>query len=336
MCCQLSVTIRQEKSDNSQPTTHNQTMQDIAKRVFKDEIESLQEAVALIDGQFTQAVEAVLQSKGKLIITGAGKSGLIGKKISATLASTGTASFFMHPTEAFHGDLGMVGADDVLLLISYSGETDEVIKIIPFLKWNKNKTIGITGNPNSTIAKNTDLHLNVHITHEACPLKLAPTSSTTATLVMGDALAVALMEAREFQPEDFARFHPGGSLGRKLLVKVKDLMRTDNLPFIHEDVSFTELLLSMSEGRLGMVIVGTANYVKGVVTDGDLRRALMRNPDTSTQTVRGMMSENPAIISEDELINQAERLMIDRKITTILVGSAEERTVTGIYQIYTR
>lgn len=311
-------------------------MQDIAQRVFKDEIESLQEAAALIDGQFTQAVEAVLQSNGKVIITGAGKSGLIGKKIAATLASTGTASFFMHPTEAFHGDLGMVGKDDVILLISYSGETDEVIKIIPFLKWNQNKTISITGNPESTIAKNTDLHLNVHITHEACALKLAPTSSTTATLVMGDALAVALMEARQFQPEDFARFHPGGSLGRKLLVKVKDLMRTDNLPFINEDISFTELLLRMSEGRLGMVIVGSASHVKGVVTDGDLRRALLRNPDTSTQTVKGMMSENPVIINQDELINQAEELMIDRKITTILVGSATQRTVNGIYQIYTR
>ncbi|MDT3401864.1 KpsF/GutQ family sugar-phosphate isomerase [Mucilaginibacter terrae] len=311
-------------------------MQDIAQRVFKDEIESLQEAAALIDGQFTQAVEAILQHNGKVIITGAGKSGLIGKKIAATLASTGTPSFFMHPTEAFHGDLGMVGKNDAVLLISYSGETDEVIKIIPFLKWNQNKTISITGNPKSTIARNTDLHLNVHITHEACALKLAPTSSTTATLVMGDALAVALMEARQFQPEDFARFHPGGSLGRKLLVKVKDIMRTDNLPFIDVNASFTEVLMRMSEGRLGMVIVGTTDDVKGVVTDGDLRRALLRNPDTSAQTVKGMMSENPVIINEEELINRAEELMIDRKITTILVGLAESRTVKGIYQIYSR
>lgn len=311
-------------------------MQDIARRVFQDEIASLQEAVALIDVQFTQVVEAVLQTKGKLVITGAGKSGLIGKKISATLASTGTSSFFMHPTEAFHGDLGMIGHDDLIILISYSGETDEVIKIIPFLKWNKNKTVSITGNPNSTIAKNTDLHLNVHITHEACPLKLAPTSSTTATLVMGDALAVALMEARQFQPEDFARFHPGGSLGRKLLVKVKDVMRTDTLPFVSEDISFTELLLRMSEGRLGMVIVGNTNHVKGVVTDGDLRRALMRNPDTSRQTVTTMMSHNPVIVNENEFIHEADYLMMNKKITTILVGSPEQRTVKGIYQIYTR
>jgi len=311
-------------------------MQHIAKKVFQDEIESLQEAAALIDGQFTLAIEAILESKGKLIITGAGKSGLIGKKISATLASTGTSSFFMHPTEAFHGDLGMIGQDDLVILISYSGETDEVIKIVPFLKWNKNKTLSITGNPNSTIAKNTDLHLNVHITHEACPLKLAPTSSTTATLVMGDALAVALMEARKFQPEDFARFHPGGSLGRKLLVKVKDVMRTDKLPFITEDASFTELLLCMSEGRLGMVIVGNAEHIMGVITDGDLRRALMRNPDTSAQTIATMMSHNPVMIHEDEFIHEADYLMMDKKITTVLVGPTKERKLKGIYQIYTR
>ncbi len=177
---------------------------------------------------------------------------------------------------------GWLSTNDLVILISYSGETDEVLKIIPFLKWNKNTIIGITGNPNSTIAKNSDHHLNVGISREACPLELAPTSSTTATLVMGDALAVALMEARQFQHEDFARFHPGGSLGRKLLVKVKDLMRRDNLPFIDENASFTEMLLCMSEGKLGLVIVGNADRIEGVVTDGDLRRALVRNPDTST------------------------------------------------------
>jgi len=311
-------------------------MQDIAKRVFQDEIASLQEAAALIDAQFTRVVNAILQCKGKLIISGAGKSGLIGKKISATLASTGTSSFYMHPAEAFHGDLGMIGKDDLVILISYSGETDEVIKLLPFLKWNNNMTVSITGNPASTIATNTNHHLNVHITHEACPLKLAPTSSSTATLVMGDALAVALMEARQFQPDDFARFHPGGSLGRKLLIKVKDVMRTDALPFIGSDVSFTELLLRMSEGRLGMVIVGNPGYVEGIITDGDLRRALMRNPDTSQQTVYTIMSHNPVIIPDDVFIHEADDLMMDKKITTILVGSPVQRTVSGIYQIYTR
>lgn len=309
-------------------------MKDTAKKVFDIEIESLKEVANSIGDDFTAAVSAILESKGKLIVAGVGKSGLIGRKIAATLASTGTPSFFLHPGEAFHGDLGMVEHDDLVILISYSGETDEVLKIIPFLKWNNNKIISITGNPNSTIAKNSDYHLNVAITREACPLELAPTSSTTVTLVMGDALAIALMEARQFQHEDFARFHPGGSLGRKLLVKVKDLMRKDNLPFIDKSASFTEMLLCMSEGKLGMVIVGSADRVEGIVTDGDLRRALVRNADTKQLHIDDMMTVNPIIVKPDEYIHQAEQLMIDRKIATILVGSAQNRTVTGVYQIY--
>ena len=309
-------------------------MKDTAKKVFDIEIESLKEVANSIGDDFTAAVNAILESKGKLIVAGVGKSGLIGRKIAATLASTGTPSFFLHPGEAFHGDLGMVEHDDLVILISYSGETDEVLKIIPFLKWNNNKIISITGNPNSTIAKNSDYHLNVCITREACPLELAPTSSTTVTLVMGDALAIALMEARQFQHEDFARFHPGGSLGRKLLVKVKDLMRKDNLPYIDKNASFTEMLLCMSEGKLGMVIVGTGDRVEGIVTDGDLRRALLRNPDTKQLHIDDMMTINPVIVEPDEYIHQAEQLMIERKIATILVGSAQDRTVTGVYQIY--
>ncbi len=310
------------------------TMKDIAKRVFDIEIEALQHVAGLIDDEFTKTVEVILKANGKLIVIGIGKSGLIGKKIAATLSSTGTPSFFLHPGEAFHGDLGMVGENDQVLLVSYSGETDEVLKLIPFLKWNKNIIIGITGNPESTIAKNSDYHLNINITREACPLALAPTSSTTAALVMGDALAVALMESRQFQQEDFARFHPGGSLGHKLLSRVKDLMRTDNLPFIAKEASFTELLLRMSEGRLGMVIVGSASYVEGVVTDGDLRRALLRNPDTSKLSITDMMSQNPVIINGEEFVGQAEKLMMAKKITTILVGNAEQRNIAGIYQIY--
>lgn len=309
-------------------------MKDIAKRVFEIEIASLKEVADSIGDEFTAAIEAILSSKGKLIVAGVGKSGLIGRKIAATLASTGTPSFFLHPGEAFHGDLGMVEPNDLVILISYSGETDEVLKIIPFLKWNKNSIISITGNPNSTIAKNSDHHLNVCITREACPLELAPTSSTTTTLVMGDALAVALMEARQFQHEDFARFHPGGSLGRKLLVKVKDLMRGDNLPYIDENASFTELLLRMSEGKLGLVIVGKAENIKGVITDGDLRRALLRNADTTQLVIPEMMTVNPIIIDPEEYISQAEQLMIDKKIATILVGSGDKRTISGVYQIY--
>jgi len=309
-------------------------MKDIAKRVFDIEIESLRYVSNAIGDEFSKVVEVILAASGKVIVIGIGKSGIIGKKIAATLASTGTPSFFLHPGEAFHGDLGMVGAKDTVILISYSGETDEVLKLIPFLEWNKNTIIGITGNPDSTVSKNSHYHLNISIKQEACPLALAPTSSTTAALVMGDALAVALMESRQFQQEDFARFHPGGSLGRKLIVKVKNLMRTDNLPFVNDDASFTDLLLRMSEGRLGMVIVGDARHVKGIITDGDLRRALLRNPDTSTLIISDMMTTSPVFIDEEEYIHQADQVMMEKKITTVLVGSAANRSVSGIYQIY--
>ncbi len=309
-------------------------MKNIAQRVFNIEIESLQQVAALLDEQFDKAVKIILACKGRVVVSGIGKSGLIGKKIAATLASTGTPALFLHPGEAFHGDLGMVGTDDIVILISYSGETDEVLKLIPYLKHNKNTIISFTGQPESTIAKNSQYHLNIAVEHEACPLKLAPTSSTTAALVMGDALAVALMECRDFQPQDFARYHPGGSLGRKLLVKVKDLMRTDNLPFINANASFTELVLKMSEGRLGLVIVGSADKIDGLITDGDLRRALVKNPDTATLSIHDMMTANPIILSENEYISGAEEMMIDKKITTILVGSASKRIVKGVYQIY--
>jgi len=309
-------------------------MKAIAKRVFDIEIESLQKVAGSLDDTFTDVVQAILQCSGKVIVAGVGKSGIVGKKISATLASTGTPSFFLHPGDAFHGDLGIVGVSDAVLLISYSGETDELLRIIPFLKWNNNLIISITGNAASTIAKNSNYHLNGAVTREACPLALAPTSSTTAALVMGDALAVALMEQRGFKEEDFARFHPGGSLGRKLLTKVKDLMRTDDLPFIATDATFTDVLMRMSTGRLGLVIVGSADGVEGVITDGDLRRALLKNPDTSKLTVTDMMTANPVIVNDDEFISNAEQVMMEKKITTLLVGSAEGRSVSGVYQIY--
>lgn len=310
-------------------------MKEIAKRVFDIEIEALQHVAESIDDDFSHVVDVILKSTGKLIISGIGKSGLIGKKIAATLSSTGTPSFFLHPGEAFHGDLGMVGPNDLVVLISYSGETDEVLKVIPFLKWNNNTIIAITGNKESTIAKNSAYHLYVKVPREACPLELAPTSSTTAALVMGDALAIALMEARNFLHHDFARFHPGGSLGRKLLVKVKDVMRTDKLPFIDEDASFMSLLLRMSEGRLGMVMVGNEAYIKGIVTDGDLRRALLQHPDTSTLAIADIMTPNPIIIDSDEFVGRAEQIMLEKKITTLIIGSAKNRSVSGVYQIYT-
>jgi len=307
-------------------------MKDIAKRVFDVEIESLQQVARLLDDTFTSAVEAILSNTGKVIVIGVGKSGLIGKKIAATFSSTGTPSLFLHPGDAFHGDLGIISSDDAVIMISYSGETDEVLKLIPFLKWNKNLVISLTGNIDSTVAKNSDYHLNIKIMREACPLALAPTSSTTAALVMGDALAIALMESRNFQEEDFARFHPGGSLGRKLLTRVKDLMRSDNLPFIGCDAPFTDVLLRMSEGKLGMVMVGNPGQLEGIITDGDLRRALLKNQDISKLSVADMMTVNPIMVSEYEFVSQIEPLMMEKKITNVLVG--EGRKVTGVYQIY--
>lgn len=306
----------------------------VARRVFQTEIESLQEVAKYLDETFDQAVELILNTKGKVIVSGIGKSGLIGKKIVATLSSTGTPAYFLHPSEAFHGDLGIISKDDVIILISFSGETDELLKVIPFLQWHQNKLIAITGNPNSTLAKNSDCCLKLVITQEACPLQLAPTSSTTAMLVLGDALAIALMEARNFMQEDFARFHPGGSLGRKLVTRVKDLMRTDNLPFIKADASFTDLILKMSAGRLGLVIIGSEEKAEGILTDGDLRRGLLRFPDTSTLKLQDIFNPNPIIIAENEFISEAENLMIKKKIATILVGDTEKCTVKGVYQIY--
>lgn len=308
-------------------------MKSIAQKVFDIEIASLQYVASMIDEQFSQAVDAILRSNGKLVVCGMGKSGHIARKISATFTSTGTPSFFMHPAEAFHGDLGMISATDAVVLVSYSGETEEVLKIVPYLQYNKNTFIAITGNPNSTLAKNATFHLNVCVKQEACPLELAPTSSTTATLVMGDALAVALMTARDFSPADFARFHPGGRLGRKLLVKVKDVMRTDKLPFIDAMATFTQLVLQMSEGKLGMVIVGTTDKVEGVITDGDLRRGMVKYGDIHQLPIIELMNRQPKIINEHELVYDADELMMERKITTLLVHN-DDNTLTGVYQIF--
>ncbi|GGH14877.1 KpsF/GutQ family sugar-phosphate isomerase [Mucilaginibacter phyllosphaerae] len=308
-------------------------MKSIAQKVFDIEIASLQYVALMIDDEFSLAVDAILRSAGKLVVCGMGKSGHIAKKISATFTSTGTPSFFMHPAEAFHGDLGMISASDVVLLVSYSGETEEVLKIVPYLQYNKNTFIAITGNPLSTLAKNATYHLSVCVKQEACPLELAPTSSTTATLVMGDALAVALMTARDFSPADFARFHPGGRLGRKLLVRVKDLMRTDKLPFIDTDATFTQLVLQMSEGKLGMVIVGTSGKVHGIITDGDLRRGLVKYDDIYHLPITSLMNPNPMSINEHELVYDAEELMMKHKITTLLVHN-DAKVLTGVYQIF--
>jgi len=307
-----------------------QNFQTIAKRVFDIESEAVSHLKTQLDSHFDDSVSAILNTKGRVVICGMGKSGLIGKKIMATFASTGTPCFFMHPGEAFHGDLGMVAKDDVFLALSNSGETEEVIRLIPFLKDNKNIVISMTSQPNSTLAKNSDFHLNVNVPQEACPHQLAPTSSTTATLVMGDALAVALMEARNFQPHEFARFHPGGSLGRKLLTRVKHEMKSNKLPYISDRASMTEVIHSMNEGRLGLCIV---NQGEGVITDGDLRRHMEEDANNFMQkTAADLMATNPKMINGEAPLSEAEEVMNEHKITSLLVE--ENNQVVGVIQIY--
>ena len=303
---------------------------EVAGRVFDIEANAILHLKTLIDDDFTKSVEAIFKTQGRVVICGMGKSGLIGKKIMATFASTGTPCFFMHPGEAFHGDLGMVSPTDVFLALSNSGETEEVIRLLPFLKDNGNIVISMTGRPNSTLATNSDYHLNIDVPQEACPHQLAPTSSTTATLVMGDALAVALMEARDFQPHEFARFHPGGSLGRKLLTRVKHEMKSKGLPFINSNATTPEVIHTMNEGRLGLCIVDNG---KGIITDGDLRRHMETNTAHFMQLKAGdLMAENPKTIHAEARLSEAEEQMNDHKITSLLVEDAEQ--IVGVIQIY--
>ncbi|NCN43413.1 MAG: KpsF/GutQ family sugar-phosphate isomerase [Piscirickettsiaceae bacterium CG_4_9_14_3_um_filter_43_564] len=306
---------------------------DTAKRVIQIEAEAILALSQQLDNHFSQSVDAILATEGRVVICGMGKSGLIGKKIMATFASTGTPCFFMHPGEAFHGDLGMVSPKDVFIALSNSGETEEVIKLIPFLKDNGNVIIAMTGRPNSTLAQNADFHLNIAVPQEACPHQLAPTSSTTATLVMGDALAVALMEQRGFQPQDFARFHPGGSLGRKLLTRVKHEMKSENLPFVESNASMKDVIHTMTDGRLGLCIVDQG---KGIITDGDLRRQMEEHPDSfMQQTAADMMSPNPKTIDADARLSDAEEQMNQQKITSLLVSQSDpEHKIVGVIQIY--
>ena len=291
---------------------------DFAKEVFDIESKAIMGLSALLDENFTRSIEAILESQGRVIICGMGKSGIIGKKITATLASTGTPCFFMHPGEAYHGDLGMVTPADLFLALSNSGETDEVVKLIPFLKDNKNVLISMTGSPNSTLARASDFHLNVKVDQEACPLSLAPTSSTTAALAMGDAIAVTLMKVRNFQPENFARFHPGGSLGRRLLQRVENEMVSDNLPFVESGAGVLELIRSITTGGLGLCIIDSVG--RGVITDGDIRRAIETYGDSLfTVKAKDIMCNEPASVEVGTRMEDALSLMEARKITSLLV-----------------
>lgn len=293
---------------------------DIAKQVIQTEIEGLDYMAKRLGSEFEVAINAIINTKGRTIICGMGKSGIIGKKIAASFASTGTPSFFMHPGEAFHGDLGMVKPEDVFIAISNSGETDEVLKLLPFLRDNGNFVISITGKENSTLAINSQCHLDIAVPKEACPLQLAPTSSTTATLVMGDALTVALMDVREFQPENFARFHPGGSLGRRLLSKVRDEMVKDNLPIVSSSECFSNIINSISAGQLGLCLVVDNKSLVGIITDGDIRRSM----ETHGKSVFDLVAESivtraPLSVTQDTSIQVAYECMHDKNVTSLVV-----------------
>ncbi|AJC91873.1 D-arabinose 5-phosphate isomerase [Campylobacter subantarcticus LMG 24377] len=305
----------------------------IAKEVFQIESKTILDLCDTLNEEFSKAVELILSIKGRCVVSGMGKSGHVGAKIAATLASTGTPSFFMHPGEALHGDLGMIASEDVLLAISNSGETEEVLKLIPVIKKRKIPLIVMAGDQNSTLAKQADVFINIAVKKEACPLQLAPTSSTTATLAMGDAIAVILMKARNFKPDDFALFHPGGSLGRKLLTKVSDLMVSSNLPIVSPNSEFNELVDVMTSGKLGLCIVVENEKLVGIITDGDLRRALRANDKPRFDfKAKEIMSESPKTIEASAMASEAEELMLKHKIKEIVVTQNEK--ITGIIQLY--
>jgi len=300
-----------------------------AIRIERDAISALENR---IDDHFIRACEVIMACKGRVVVTGMGKSGHIGHKIAATLASTGTPSFFVHPGEASHGDMGMITSQDVVIAISNSGNTSEVVTILPLIKRMGAPLISMTGNPNSTLAKEAAANLDVSVEAEACPLGLAPTSSTTATLVMGDALAVALLEARGFSAEDFAFSHPGGSLGRKLLLRVADIMHTgDRIPIVNEDTTLSGALLEISRKGLGMTtVVDATGAITGVFTDGDLRRTLDKSVDVHTTPMRDVMTRNGRTIQPDQLAAEALNVMEGLKISALPVVDGQGALVGAI------
>jgi arabinose-5-phosphate isomerase len=308
-----------------------------AKRVLQIEAEAIDRLGERIDDAFVRAVELILACKGKVIVTGVGKSGLIGQKIAATMASTGTPAFFLHPTEGSHGDLGMLEKKDIVIALSNSGETDELSQILPLIKRHGNTLIALTGGLSSTLARAGDVVLDVSVQEEACPLGLAPTASTTAALAMGDALAVALLEQRGFKKEDFAILHPAGKLGKRLLLKVRDLMHVGNeFPKVYEDTLMKEAVMEITSKRLGVTaVVNARGELVGVITDGDLRRALERYPDLLNRTAAEAMTRNPKSIEADNLAVQAVQRMEEHAITALIVfDKAGARIPQGIIHLH--
>ena len=299
-------------------------------KAYKLAIERLEK---MLGNEFISAVDLMNNASGHIVVCGMGKSGLVGRKISSTLASTGTPSIFLHPAEAIHGDLGKVQSNALILLISYSGETGEILALIPALKRLNVTIIALTGEKNSTLADNASIILDMSVDREACPLNLAPTTSTMITMVLGDALAVSLMELKNFKQEDFALTHPGGSLGKRLLSNVQDEMKYNNLPFVLKDLDIQNVLIKMTEGRLGLAIVGSKENLIGVITDGDIRRALVERPNFSSLKAKDIMNESPLIAIETDNMQLAENRMREAKVQCLIVKNKIDEVV-GVIQIF--
>lgn len=310
------------------------TTREYAIQCIKDEAQALLELIPKIDNNFDDAVELIFRCHGKVIVTGVGKSGHIGAKIAATLSSTGTPSFFINPLDVFHGDLGVMTKDDVVLAISNSGQTDELLRFIPMVLHMEIPIVGMSGNPHSLLAKYSTYHINVSVSKEACPLNLAPTSSTTATLAMGDALAVALMEKRNFRPQDFAQFHPGGELGKRLLTTAQDVMRVEELPVLDPNMSLGEAIILVSKGKLGLGVAIENDSIAGLITDGDIRRAMEKwQAEFFNKTVADIMTRNPKTVTRQTRISEIQKIMNRYKVHSVLVTD-KERHLLGVVDHY--
>ncbi|MEN4045819.1 KpsF/GutQ family sugar-phosphate isomerase [Sulfurimonas sp. NWX367] len=308
----------------------------IAQETLNIEANTLLNAAKNIDDSFNKAVEIILACKGKLVVSGVGKSGLIGAKMAATFASTGTPSFFLHPTEALHGDLGMIDKNDVVIAISYSGESEELSSILPHIKRFGIPLIGMTRDKHSTLGQYSDVVIQVVVEKEACPLNIAPTSSTTLTLALGDALAVALMKARDFKKSDFASFHPGGALGKKLFIKVKNLMKSDDLPVVSKDAKVKDAILKISEGRLGTVLItDNAGKLAALMSDGDVRRALLRDDFSLEDDVLKYATSDPMSIDDEEMLASDALVLIEEKKIQLLVVTDKDKKIQGVLHIHT-
>lgn len=323
--------LDQQCSDLSQIAVDSPLIESV-QRTLSEQGQALTALSQQLDArQYAVALKMMLECKGHVILSGMGKSGHVGRKMSATMASTGTPSFFIHPAEAFHGDLGMITPYDLLILISASGETDEILKLIPSLKNFGNRIVAITNNGQSTLAKHADAVLELHMASEACPNNLAPTTSTTLTMAIGDALAIALMEKRHFRSDDFARYHPGGSLGRRLLTRVSDVM-SDQVPTIDASADFKQVIQAISGGCQGMVAVTEQNCLVGIITDGDLRRFMEKTENFLQTTAVSMMTRQPLTISPAMMVAEAEAIMQKRRVSSLLV--TENDNIVGLLRIF--